>query len=124
MSDITLTAVLENAERLLRDADILAAAGSYRTAVSLAVLSLEESGKACLIRWKTDGHLKRDISREICGGHIDKHQIFGAYKMVKAILTVGKIVKRPEGEAPYDDPEFTKVIAEALIRFWHNAKSW
>jgi AbiV family abortive infection protein len=94
MNSATQDAILDNAERLLKDADLLAAAGSYRTAISLAVLSLEESGKACVIRWKAEGRIKRDITREVRRGHLDKHQIFGAYRMVKAVLTVGKIVKR------------------------------
>jgi AbiV family abortive infection protein len=111
--DTSANLIIENAERLFKDAEILAAAGSYRTAISLAVLSLEESGKACLVRWKKEGHIKRSIDREIRSGHIDKHLIFGAYRMVLAVLSVGKIVKRGEDDTPTDHA-FVEIITKAL----------
>ena len=78
------------------------------------MLSLEESGKACVIRWKAEGRIKRDITREVRRSHLDKHQIFGAYRMVKAVLTVGKIVKKKSNEERHDDPAFTDRIQKAL----------
>jgi AbiV family abortive infection protein len=106
--------IIENAERLFEDAKLLAAAGSYRTAISLAILSLEESGKACLVRWKKEGHIKRNIDREIRSGHIDKHHIFGAYRVVVALLSVGRIVKRGQDDEPTDPASSGELIAKAL----------
>jgi AbiV family abortive infection protein len=44
----TRAAILENARRLLTDAEILFKAGRYPTALAIAILSVEESGKAYL----------------------------------------------------------------------------
>jgi AbiV family abortive infection protein len=45
----TLDALARNAERLLRDAEILLKHGSHQTAVSLSILAIEEAGKHRLI---------------------------------------------------------------------------
>jgi AbiV family abortive infection protein len=45
-----IAAAKRNAERLLKDANHLFEAGSYATACSLAILSIEESGKVSILR--------------------------------------------------------------------------
>ena len=47
---IGLDLAIQNANRLLADAEILYAAESYASAITLAVLSIEEAGKAGVIR--------------------------------------------------------------------------
>jgi AbiV family abortive infection protein len=78
--------IVTNAERLLADARILNEKNSFASAVSLSVLSMEESGKACLLKWHHMGLLRRDIRKEIRSGHINKQRIFGAYNFAKAVL--------------------------------------
>ncbi|GAJ11010.1 unnamed protein product, partial [marine sediment metagenome] len=45
-----MNAARRNASRLLEDAEILLNSGRYPTALSLAILSIEESGKATILR--------------------------------------------------------------------------
>jgi AbiV family abortive infection protein len=121
VNEETQKAVIDNARRLLGDAHTLADAGSYRTAISLAILSLEESGKACIIRWRVAGYIRRDIGREIRGGHIDKHLIFGAYRIAKAVFSVGTLVRveqsTPQQRSAAKDPEFRAKLSEALDKY-------
>ncbi|MDD1522114.1 MULTISPECIES: AbiV family abortive infection protein [Bradyrhizobium] len=84
--DEVVEEIVANARRLLSDAKLLAANGSYPTAVSLSVLSIEESGKACLVRWKRGGYLTRDITRDLRAGHIPKQRILGAYLFAKGVF--------------------------------------
>ena len=65
--DKVYIAIVLNAQRLMLDAKLLAAHGSFQSAVSLAILSLEESGKACIVRWKRSGLITRDISKDRAG---------------------------------------------------------
>jgi AbiV family abortive infection protein len=46
---LTMTLVIANAQRLLDDARLLFEHGRYPTSLSIAVLSMEESGKALLM---------------------------------------------------------------------------
>jgi AbiV family abortive infection protein len=117
MGESAQVAIIENAERLLKDADLLAANGSYRTAISLAVLSTEESGKACLVCWKSAGHITRDISEELRSGHIDKQLIFATYRATMAIFSAGKVfrtVPPTNVHAPWEEPAFKRAFARAL----------
>ena len=84
--DAVVEAIIANAERLLSDAILLADHGSYRTAESIAVLSMEEAGKACLVHWKRSGLLKQPIE-PFLRGHIDKQRILNSYRAVNAILS-------------------------------------
>jgi len=95
MADSVAT-IIENAERLLAEATLLAENGCYRTAISLAVLSMEESGKACLVLWIKAGHLATSEATELKLGHINKQRIFGTYRTLKAINAVGKVVPKAE----------------------------
>jgi AbiV family abortive infection protein len=79
----TMAAVLKNAYRLLQDAHLLAHSERYQSATSLAVLSMEESAKACIILWRSVGFIERDIQRDIRSGHINKHRLFAAYEIAK-----------------------------------------
>jgi AbiV family abortive infection protein len=82
--DEVVLAIMDNAHRLLMDAKILEGRGRYQSAVSLAILSLEESGKACLVRWKRGGLINRDIFKDLHTGHIFKQRILGTYFFTKA----------------------------------------
>lgn len=84
----TITVIISNAERLLNDAIILKDAGSYRTSMALSILALEEVGKACLVKWKADGYISRDIIKDIRSGHVSKQRILGVYHWAKAIKDV------------------------------------
>ncbi|HEY8650879.1 MAG TPA: AbiV family abortive infection protein [Chthoniobacterales bacterium] len=88
-------AVLGNAERLLTDAAILAQHGSCQSALSLAALSFEESGKSCIIRWRNAGLLTRNIRKEIKALHKMKQCVFCAYIYAKALCDFAKKEKDP-----------------------------
>lgn len=68
---------------LLRDADLLAGAGSYRTAVSLAVLGFEESVKArslgaiaaAAAMGRCPGFSDDALRKIIYGGHRERHAV-------------------------------------------------
>lgn len=93
------------------------ASGSYRTAISLAVLSAEESGKACLVYWKSAGHITRDITEELRGGHIDKQLIFATYRATMALFSAGKVFHAAPPtnmHAPWEDPAYKEALAVAL----------
>ena len=57
VSEVVRT-VLENARRLLSDAELLFENERYRSATALAILSMEEAGKACVIRWREEGFIR------------------------------------------------------------------
>jgi AbiV family abortive infection protein len=87
--DETVSTILANAKRLLDDANTLAAAGSFRTAISLAVLSFEESGKACLVYWQKAGFISDATER--LKHHIEKQRVFLSYRSVVAASKFGKL---------------------------------
>lgn len=86
--DEVVEQITANARRLLSDAKLLRTHGSFQSAVSLSILSLEESGKACLVRWKRAKLIERDISRDLYVGHINKQRIVGAYLFCRAVANV------------------------------------
>jgi AbiV family abortive infection protein len=45
----------ENARRLLADAELVFKEGSHQTALSLAILAIEEVGKFFQLKWEDDG---------------------------------------------------------------------
>jgi AbiV family abortive infection protein len=108
--DEVVLAIMDNAHRLLMDAKILESRGRYQSAVSLAILSLEESGKACLVRWKREGLITRDIFKEINTGHIFKQRILGTYFYTKAAFETAFPDKGPE---PGDEEEVVERAAKA-----------
>jgi AbiV family abortive infection protein len=89
---------MENAERLYADGIRMRTLGSERTASSLFILSMEEAGKACLIRWIELGHDRAKILNELTNGHIEKQLVYLAYIYIKCVQAVGTIV--PIGSAP------------------------
>jgi hypothetical protein len=89
-------AIIENAQRLLDDAHLLVDNGRHRTALSLAALSMEESGKACLVRWIVMGWLPHDLRKAVAIGHLDKQRILGTFFYVRSMLEAAKEF--------YDDP--------------------
>src|SRR5258705_6046432 len=111
--DEVFIAIVLNAQRLMLDAKLLAAHGSFQSAVSLAILSLEESGKACIVRWKRIGLITRDISKDLYVGHIPKQRILGAYHFVKAAYEVAFFDKDGNPVEPPDNDETVERAAKA-----------
>jgi len=109
----SVAAIAANAERLLTDAKLLATNGSFRTAIALAVLSIEESGKACLALWTKDGHLPSSAA-SLKRGHINKQRIFGTYRKLKAINSVGKVVEKRDAGDYAHEPSLVKDFARTL----------
>lgn len=101
--DEVVLAIMDNAHRLLMDAKILESRGRYQSAVSLAILSLEESGKACLVRWKREGLITRDVFKDISTGHIFKQRILGTYFFTKAAFEVAFPDGGPEPSGDEDE---------------------
>lgn len=85
-----------NAARLLRDAKTLLSNQSYDTAASLAILSMEESSKACLVLWRRSGLIQCDILKDIREGHIQKQRLFGIYRFIRA--GIDAVVRDDSGE--------------------------
>jgi hypothetical protein len=83
------TLVLANATRLLNDARILVAHRSFASAFALAVLAVEEIGKALIEHWSEDAPLGKAKSASL---HIQK-------QMAVSSLLVGRLAVRtfPEG---------------------------
>jgi AbiV family abortive infection protein len=108
--DETVSTIIANARRLLDDANKLAAAGSFRTAISLAVLSFEESGKACLVYWQEAGFISD--ARERLKHHIEKQRVFLAYRSVVAASKFGKL--SPAGPlSDYKDFKSNSALSQA-----------
>lgn len=116
--DAAVQEILANSKRLLDDAQVLAARGSFRTAMALSILSLEESGKACLVRWKKAGHLANDITDDIRAMHIAKQRVLTVYKGLNAIRSVAVI--RRVGDQPQDRrmnaEAFTDLVRTTLAK--------
>jgi AbiV family abortive infection protein len=122
--DETVSTIVANAKRLLADGNTLAAAGSFRTAISLAVLSFEESGKACLVYWQKAGFISD--ARERLKHHIEKQRVFLSYRSVVAASKFGKLtpagplsdykdlkIDTPLGQA-FSDEHKAEVLADLL----------
>jgi len=81
--------ILGNAGRLIRDAEILLIHQRYASAFALAVLGVEEIGKALLLVWEANGPLPK---KEAISPHIRKQSA------VASLLIGGLIVRRfPDG---------------------------
>lgn len=121
---------MDNAHRLLMDAKLLAANGRFQSAVSLSVLSLEESGKACLVRWKRQGLIERDISDDLRLGHIHKQRILGTYLFTKAVLETvffdadGKPVEPDDLDAAVERGAKAGYESGATISFYAESGAW
>jgi AbiV family abortive infection protein len=85
---LTMVVITANAEELLSSAKLLQQANSFRVATSLAILSMEESAKGCLVFWKLTGLIDRDIKKDIRHGHLDKHRLFAAYDITQLMITM------------------------------------
>jgi AbiV family abortive infection protein len=82
----TVEGIHQNALRLLADAELLYLNDRYESATALSVLSMEEAGKACLVRWKEEGRLKGDLAKHIRQSHFDKQRILYCYHWAKETL--------------------------------------
>lgn len=91
LKDPAFSAIIANARSLVSDAKALLAKGSLKSAMALAVLSFEESGKATLVRWRKFGLVLRDIKKEL-SFHRNKQLLFQSY-----ILATGLIVAIDDG---------------------------
>jgi hypothetical protein len=101
----TVEQIYRNAIRLLEDAELLYRNGRYESAVALAVLSLEESGKACLVIWKEEGLLKGDLAPHIRYAHFHKQRIFYCYRYAKeTIEALEELYSDPARAPKLDDP--------------------
>jgi AbiV family abortive infection protein len=115
--DETVSTIIANAKRLLDDANKLASVGSFRTAISLAVLSFEESGKACLVYWQKAGFISD--AQERLKHHIEKQRVFLSYRSVVAAAKFGKL----SPTAPLSDYELKNVRAfSEAFSAEHNAQ--
>src|SRR5882672_3651424 len=110
---VVVAAIMDNAHRLLTDAKILESRGRYQSAVSLAILSLEESGKSCLVRWKREGLINRDIFKDLHSGHIFKQRILGTYFFTKAAFETVFFEDGKEIAPEQDDDEVVERGAKA-----------
>jgi AbiV family abortive infection protein len=111
--DEVFIAIVLNAQRLMLDAKLLAANKSFQSAVALAILSLEESGKACIVRWKRDGLITGDVSKDLRAGHIPKQRILGGYLFVKAAYEIVFLDRDSNPVEPPDDDETIERAAKA-----------
>src|SRR5882672_4457939 len=94
MSLETVQTIQKNAERLLADARVLARDSSFRSAIPFAVLSMEESGKACMVRWILSGYLPRENIADQRAGHIRRQARFLAHRTLQPINGVGGISRK------------------------------
>jgi AbiV family abortive infection protein len=108
--DETVSTIIANAERLLADANQLAAAGSFRTAISLVILSFEESGKACIVYWQKAGFITN--AAELLKHHIEKQRIFASYRAIVAIDKFGMLKRKDEPGKSIDFSEFKRSFSE------------
>jgi AbiV family abortive infection protein len=85
--------VVSNARRLRDDAKILFERGSYPTAAAIAILSVEESGKACLIQWAESKWLPREEVTILLTRHFDKQRILAPYMIARAMKRLAPTIK-------------------------------
>lgn len=117
MEEVVRT-VLENAKSLLKDARLLAVAGSFARAEALAILCVEECGKASLVHWKLSGWFPEDESiTERLRGHFEKQRIINSYRAVSAIYKLRHEISAPRDgrvEVNFRDAKFTEALGKEL----------
>ena len=82
----SIAAIESNAKRLLEDAKLLQKNDRYRTSFSIAILAIEEAGKACLLKWQDDGLLKNKLNRKDVLSHKSKQRIFATFIFIDSLL--------------------------------------
>src|SRR4051794_26442753 len=99
----SLVYVASNARRLLRDAELIFKAGSHQTALSLAILAIEEVGKYFQIRWG-EGDTQRfgEIPARGPKAHRSKQWTVGSFYAAEASIAAVKEFVRKIGY-PDDD---------------------
>jgi AbiV family abortive infection protein len=85
LNDHAVKLTISNAKELLDDAKILLARGSVKSAVGLATLSFEESGKATFVRWGKFGLTHRSLMKEM-NHHQSKQRVFQSYLFARNII--------------------------------------
>ncbi len=97
-----LNLILGNASRLFKDAELLMDHHRYASAFALAVLGLEEIGKALLKSWEVEGPLPKKAS-----AHIRKQAA------VASLLLGALMVRRfPEGRPNFDTLDIAALTKE------------
>jgi AbiV family abortive infection protein len=108
MSEVENTLIIENAARLLRDAKLLVDHERFASAFALAVLGVEEIGKAVLDIWGRGGPLSKAIVRRTV--HIRKQAAVGS--LMLASFAVEKFADL-DAEVPMTD-DLLKRVSEAF----------
>lgn len=85
-SQESIKAIELNANRLLQDAKLLQENDRCQMSYSLAILAIEEAGKACLLKWQDEGLLKEKLNRKDILSHKSKQRIFATFIFIDALL--------------------------------------
>ncbi len=78
----TITEIESNAKRLLEDAIVLKNNKRHQSSCSIAILAIEEAGKACLLKWHHDGLLKQKLKLKEVLSHTTKQKIISTFLMI------------------------------------------
>jgi AbiV family abortive infection protein len=132
MSQTTKLSVANNARRLLADAEHLYSAGRKGSALSLAILAIEEAGKYYLLKWKDAASEKgishrSHIQKQLAAFSIEQSEIF--------LLVVEQFLKStgyrinwelqvPSVEKIYDDKYYTELPSETGRNLKEELISW
>lgn len=116
----TLKTVAENAKRLLRDAELLTSHDRLPTALSLAILAIEECGKFYLLHW---GENEGGTGRNKQQSHRHKQAILGSFYLADAACDAindylnAKGLKLSKLDELSEDPGWKDIPREAIESF-------
>jgi AbiV family abortive infection protein len=110
--------VLENAKRLLADAEVLHGAGRYASAMALAIYALEECGKYLMEKWSDENFV---VPRQIRKGYHEKKQL-----AISSLFTALAFQKRADPFMKHYFSEFdmTTMTREEFKEEWRKASDW
>jgi len=110
------TVIAENAVRLLEDAKHLQGHSSHRTATSLAILAIEEAGKACYVRWLEDGLIPHtDFHPRLT--HRDKQSLLLAFFFFQSALKALEVYYEDHTKHPsFDGIDLAALSAKEAAR--------
>jgi AbiV family abortive infection protein len=107
-----LAALASNARRLLCDAELILKAGSHQTALSLAILAIEEVGKYFQIRWGAGDTRFGEIPARGPKAHRSKQWTVGSFYAAEASIAAVKEFVRKIGYS--DDDETVQHFLTAI----------
>jgi AbiV family abortive infection protein len=107
-----LAALASNARRLLCDAELILKAGSHQTALSLAILAIEEVGKYFQIRWGAGDTRFGEIPARGPKAHRSKQWTVGSFYAAEASIAAVKEFVRKTGYS--DDDETVQHFLTAI----------